>query len=127
MWVAKFGIGVAQVAGLFALDRIGGWLTTGLHLPLPGNLVGMLLLLVLLVTRVVQLEWVEATAGLFNRHLAFFFVPIAVGLLAFGDLFRESGPGILVAIIVGTAVGIAVTGGVTEWLLRIGSRSGDSR
>jgi len=93
VWAAKFGLGVAQVAGLFALDRIGRWLTT----------------------------------GLFNRHLAFFFVPIAVGLLAFGDLFRESGPGILVSIIVGTAVGIAVTGGVTEWLLRIGSRSGDSR
>jgi len=70
---------------------------------------------------------VWATAGIFNRHLAFFFVPIAVGLLAFGDLFRESGPGILVAIIVGTAVGIAVTGGVAEWLLRIGSRSGDTR
>ena len=115
------------MAGLFALDRIGRWLATGLHLPLPGNLVGMLLLLVLLVTRVVRLEWTEATAGIFNRHLAFFFVPIAVGLLAFGDLFRESGPGILVAIIVGTAVGIAVTGGVAEWLLRIGSRSGDTR
>lgn len=69
--------------------------------------------------------WVAA--GIFNRHLAFFFVPIAVGLLAFGDLFRESGPGIVVAIIVGTAVGIAVTGGVAEWLLRIGSRSGDTR
>lgn len=101
-----------------ALNWCGQRLSAGLHLPLPGNLVGMLLLLALLVTRVVRLEWVATTAGIFNRHLAFFFVPIAVGLMAFGPLFLRHRPAILVAIVVSTAVGIVVTGAVVSGLLR---------
>lgn len=43
--------------GLFiACDRLVSWL----HLPLPANIVGMLLLLALIVTRIVPLNWAKA-------------------------------------------------------------------
>ncbi|MDI6936800.1 CidA/LrgA family protein, partial [Serratia sp. Se-PFBMAAmG] len=46
--------------GLFmASDKLVSWL----HLPLPANVVGMVLLLLLIMTRVVPLRWVKAGAN----------------------------------------------------------------
>ena len=78
----------------------------------------MLLLFCLLMTRVIRLEWVEPTAALFNRHLAFFFVPIAVGLLAYGSVIRSDGALMLLAGVLSVTAGIAVTGAVVTWLQR---------
>jgi holin-like protein len=41
----------------------------------------MLLLLGLLMSGIVKLEWFESVASLLLTHLAFFFIPIAVGLM----------------------------------------------
>jgi holin-like protein len=62
-----------------------------LQLPIPGNLLGMLLLVALLTSGVVRLAWVEAGVSLLVRHLAFLFIPIAVGLMTFQDLFVRNG------------------------------------
>ena len=101
---------VAQVAGLLAINKIGYLVADALDLPLPGNLVGMLLLLALLGTGLVPLRWVEATASLLLRHLAFFFIPITVGLMGFWDLFRDNGAAILLTLVVSAAAGIFVAG-----------------
>jgi holin-like protein len=76
-----------------------------LQLPLPDNLVGMLLLFVSLTSGVIRLEWIEAGVSLLGRHLAFFFIPIAVGLMAFGNLFVGHGVAIAVALIVSALSG----------------------
>ncbi len=107
-----------QLAGLLGLNLLGRWIAQSLHLPLPGSVIGMLLLFCLLMTRVIRLEWVEPTAALFNRHLAFFFVPIAVGLLAYGSVIRSDGALMLLAGVLSVTAGIAVTGAVVTWLQR---------
>jgi holin-like protein len=99
-----------QVAGLIAIDRVATVLTPHLPLPLPSNLVGMLLLAVLLLTGLVRESWLGQAAVLFQRHLAFFFVPIAVGLMAYGSLLRQHGLLLLLVILVSTAAGIAAAG-----------------
>ena len=50
---------VTQIIGLAIIAGIGNMITEVLHLPLPGTLVGMILLFVLLLTGVVKLEWFE--------------------------------------------------------------------
>jgi holin-like protein len=85
-------------------------MATTLHLPLPGNLVGMLLLLALLATGALPLRWIEGSATLLTRHLAFFFIPITVGLIGFADLFLDKGPAILVTLVLSAAAGICVVG-----------------
>ena len=47
----------------------------------PGNIIGMLILLVLLCTKVVKVEAIDCVAQFFLDHLAFFFVPAGVGLM----------------------------------------------
>jgi len=107
-----------QLAGLLALNLLGRWIAQTLHLPIPGNVIGMVILFVLLLTRLVRLEWIDTTATLFNRHLAFFFIPIAVGLLSYGSVIRTDGAVMLVIAIISVASGIAVTGAVVTWCQR---------
>jgi holin-like protein len=104
------GVIAVQIIGLLALSRAGYSVATALQLPLPGNLVGMLFLLGLLATGLVRLKWIEASALLLTRHLAFFFIPLTVGLLGFGELFLANGPAILVILIVSAGIGIGVAG-----------------
>lgn len=106
---------VLQIAALVGLDQLARALAPHLPLPLPANLVGMLLLSLLLSTGLVRETWIRTGATPFNRHLAFFFVPIAVGLLAYGELLRQHGLALLLVIGISTAAGIAAAGWIGAW------------
>jgi holin-like protein len=108
-----------QVAALLVINKLGYLLGDALRLPLPGNLLGMLLLLLLLTTGVVRLAWIEASASLLIRHLAFFFVPITVGLMGFAEVFVDNGAAILITLIASAAMGIFVAGLSSQ---RLGAR-----
>jgi len=109
---------VAQGSGLWLLNELGFALTARLGLALPGNLLGMMLLFVLLVSGIVRLEWVNDAATFLLRHLAFFFIPIAVGLMTMGELMRSHGVPILAALLASAAAGIVVSGWVVQGLSR---------
>ena len=112
-------VALVQLAALVALNLLGRWISTDLHVPLPGNVLGMLILFALLALRIVRLEWLEPTAGLFNRHLAFFFIPLVIGLLALpASLVQEHGIALLAILIVTAAAGVVATGGLATWLDR---------
>lgn len=107
---------VYQLLILTGLSQFGYWLTGWLALPLPGNVLGMLLLFALLWSGAIPLRLVEDTALLLLRHLAFFFVPIAVGLMNYGGLLRDQGVALLLILIGSAACGIVATGFVSGLL-----------
>ena len=111
-----------QLAALAALNWVGNAITHALGISFPGNLLGMLILLLLLVTGVVKLRWIDRCCDILTHHLAFFFIPIAVGLLAYGELARSEGPAILAVLILSAAIGILLAGGAVAGLLRSGAR-----
>ena len=76
------------------------------------------MLLVLLAGGVVKLEWIEAGATLLLTHLAFFFVPIAVGLMNFGELLERHGIALLATLVAAAAAGIVLAGFVTQTLAK---------
>jgi holin-like protein len=99
-----------QVAALVVINRVGYSIAEALQLPLPGNLLGMLVLLSLLATGLVPLRWVESSASVLIRHLGFFFVPITVGLMGLGEFFLDNGVAILITLVVSAVIGISVAG-----------------
>jgi holin-like protein len=116
--IKKLALITIQIAALLLLSEAGSAFVGTLQLPVPGNLVGMLLLCALLTARVLRLEWVEAGASLLVRHLAFFFIPLAVGLMTFGHLFVRHGVAIVVTLSVSAALGICVAGWTSQGLSR---------
>ena len=110
----KLVIVISQLAFLALLNRAGYMLAHMLSLRLPGNLVGMLILLALLSGRLIRLEWIQEGASILTRHLAFFFIPIAVGLIAFKEVFLQNGLAILGTLIVSATAGILLCGFIAQ-------------
>ena len=104
---------VLLYAGLFVFaEYLVGWL----HLPLPANIVGMLLLLALIVTRVVPLNWVKAGSRWLLAEMLLFFIPAVVAVVNYGDLLRVDGWRICVVIGVSTLLVLASTAWVVDRL-----------
>lgn len=58
-------------------------LRTVLGIPLPANVIGLLLLTLGLFTKTFKLEWVEDAAQFLLKHLMLFFAPFIVGTIVF--------------------------------------------
>ena len=127
--VADFALQLAfaalQISALWALNFAGVWLEKRMVLPIPGNLVGMITLYALLALGIVKLAWFETAGSFLIRHLAFFFVPITVGLMNAGYLLAARGLAILLILAASAAVGILLAGWVSQVLLRKSPRMGD--
>lgn len=109
---------ILQILFLFICNEIGYFIVDTFHLPIPGNVVGMILLFVLLVTGILKLEWVEGAGGFLTKHLAFFFIPIAVGIMAYKDILLSQGAVFALGLLGSLAVGILVTGHVTQYFTK---------
>jgi holin-like protein len=87
-------------------------------LPMPGPVIGLVLLLGLLAWRGGPSESLAATAQGILKYLGLLFVPAGVGFVTELPELRANALAIAVAIAVSTAVGMAVTGLLMQWLLR---------
>jgi len=108
-----------QFVLLVALSQLADLAVTAMHLPVPSNAVGMLVLFLLLHYGVLHLDQVDAGAALLVRHLAFFFIPIAVGLMAYRELLATTGVALLFVIAASALVGMLVAGLVAQLLKRL--------
>lgn len=101
---------IAQLIGLWLLNQMGYWIVTQLQVPVPGNVMGMLILFTLLATKIIRVEWVLEASTFLVKHLAFFFIPIAVGLIDYGGLFIQHGVPLLLSLVGSALVGFWTTG-----------------
>ena len=107
----------AQLLGLWSLNAAGVWAVAAAGLPVPGNLIGMLVLFALFASGTVKLSWFETSGAFLIKHLAFFFVPITVGLMDMGPLLAASGVGIIVTLALSAALGLSLAGWISQLLL----------
>jgi holin-like protein len=91
-------------------------LVTGL--PVPGPVVGMLLLFVTLAARGGGPQWLRDTCQGLLSHLSLLFVPAGVGVLLHFDRLGAEWLPIVVALVASTVVTIAVTALVMRALQR---------
>lgn len=72
---------IRQLGVLIACCVTGDALSILLHGALPGNVLGLTLLLLLLVFGPVRLHHIERTADFLLQNMAFFFLPACLGVL----------------------------------------------
>lgn len=104
-------------AWLLVLQSAGELLARALHLPFPGPVVGLVLLLGALNVEAVRAP-VAACADFLLSHLSLLFVPVGVGVMTHLDLIGEYGLRMLLVIVLSTWIGLAVTALVLRALLR---------
>ncbi len=86
------------------------------HIPLPGSVLGMIILFTLLSTGIIKEQWLTAAVNPLLKHLSFFFIPIAVELMNWGDLFVKKGVLLFLPLVISTLVALLVTGGIVQFL-----------
>ncbi len=107
-----------QLVLYIALFVASGQLVSWLPLPLPANVVGMVLLLLLIVSGIVPLRWVKAGANWLLAEMLLFFIPAVVAVVNYSDLLRSEGWRICVVIAVSTLMVLAATSLVVDRLYR---------
>ncbi|MBN2626517.1 MAG: CidA/LrgA family protein [Spirochaetales bacterium] len=88
---------------------LGMLLEYTLKLPIPGVVLGLVLLFLALQTGLIKEEWVEGTADFLLTHMAFLFLPAGVGLMTSAGVLKGNVLPFTVIIILTTAVVWTVT------------------
>ncbi len=91
-----------------------------LGVPLPGSVVGMLLLTAGLASGIIRRKWIASTADFLLRNLSFFFVPAGVGIMAHTELFKAYWFEILFAVIFSFVLVLVAVGMLQRLLTRKG-------
>lgn len=103
---------------LFLMQLLGEGLVFWLGLPMPGPLLGMLLLALWLVWRGAVPEGLRQASGGLLQHLMLLFIPAVTGVMMhFGRVAHEWLP-FLAACLGGAAVTLLVTAYTFRWMLR---------
>ncbi|MEW8955447.1 CidA/LrgA family protein [Clostridium sp.] len=95
---------------ILAIFFLGEVISKGLKLPVPGNIVGMVILLLFLCFQVIKLHHIENISNFLLDHLAFFFVPAGVGLITSLDILKGNWYKILLVCFLTTIIIMVVTG-----------------
>jgi holin-like protein len=114
-------IALRGLALLLLFQAVGEGLVLALKLPFPGPVVGLLLLLFALRWPAVR-EPAQAAAELLLAHLSLLFVPVGVGIVTHLDLVARHGIQLVVAVVVSTWIGMAVTALLLRALLKRDAR-----
>lgn len=103
---------------VFGIYLVGELISGFFNLPIPGNILGMLILLILLLTKVIKLDQIETLANFFLDHLAFFFIPAGVALMNSVGIIKDTWFKLILVCIVTTVVIIVCTGVIVQFVSR---------
>jgi len=107
------------LAILLVFQLLGELIVASLALPIPGPVVGMMLLFVALLVRGgPPASLTNAAKGLLN-HLSLFFVPAGVGVVTYLTLIRKEWLPITVALVGSTLITLTVTALGMQALARV--------
>lgn len=114
------------ITWLLVMQLVGEVLVRAAGLPVPGAVVGMLLLLLALVVRRPRADaGVLRVADGMLKHLQLFFIPAGVGVVVYLSVLREDALPIGVAMLGSWAVALLVVGWLVQfWVTRAARRVG---
>ena len=110
---------IGALTTLLLCQLVGEVLVRALHLPVPGPVLGMVLLFAALLLRGREVPpALGATADALLGNLGLLFVPAGVGVVLYLPLLARDWAPISLAVVAGTLIAIAATGRLAQALLR---------
>jgi len=122
-WGAHVPAALAALGVLLLLQLLGTLVVAVLHLPVPGAVVGLVLLVVVGARWRGLLRRVEPAGEELLRHLQLLFVPPGVGVVTEASRLAAAAGPLALAVGGSFAVGLVVAGLLLQALLRRGARA----
>lgn len=118
-----------MIKGLFYILLfyfLGQLLSLLIHGFIPGSVIGMILLFLSLFFKVLHPDKVRGTATVITKNMAVFFVPAAVGVMAYVDLVSSNFLAIIFGISISTALTIIAVAMVQERMEKRATKGGNN-
>ena len=116
-----------QFLVIMAVSFIGEILHAVLPLPIPASIYGLVLMFLCLMLGVIKLSDVHDTACFLIEIMPIMFIPPAVGLMASWDVIQANLVAYLIIAAVTTIVVMAVSGLVTQEVLKKGKKGAEKK
>ena len=98
---------------IFGFSLIGEWLAHAIPFPIPGSILGMILLFAALNLKIIDLKTIKQGGTVLTQYLSFFFIPLTVGVLEYLNILSGSALELLTIIF----VTLIITYGVSAKLI----------
>ena len=106
---------LACIAVFLLLQIIGESISLLLNLPIPGPVLGMVMMLICLILKYGLIEEVRPTANILLAHLALLFVPAGIGVIRQTERITSEWLAITLVNVLGTAITMLVTAFTIQW------------
>ena len=116
---------IKQICLILLFSFLGELCRYLIPITIPASIYGMMLLFGALALKIIRIEDVRETGMLLTSILSMLFVVPMVQLMDFWPVMRPVLIPVLVICIVGTVLVFAVSGIVTQWLIRKGEKRND--
>lgn len=117
---------VKELTLIMGITAIGEFCNQVLPFPVPAGVYGLFLLLSLLGCGALHLDDVEETGNFLLDHMTVMFIPAGVGIIQYTEQLKNAGMIYLFIIIISTLVVFAVTGKITQMVIKKEKKYQDS-
>ena len=100
---------LSAISLILAFQVIGELISRFTGIPVPGPVIGMMLMLFAFFLKDDLIDRIRPTAGGLLSNLSLLFVPAGVGIIHYGDLYIEEGLGIAAVLVFSTLIAMLVT------------------
>ena len=107
---------VTALSLLFACQLIGDLIARTLSLPIPGPVIGMVLLFMTLTVNKRTPPGLDRVTAPLLKHMSLLFIPAGAGVMLYVDLITAEWPAIIGAIVTSTLVALLTTAAVFRLL-----------
>ncbi|PFA66729.1 hypothetical protein CN378_13475 [Bacillus sp. AFS015802] len=107
---------ILQIGILYVFSFIGSVIEQLLHIPIPGSIIGLILLLTCLSLKVVPVIIVEDGASFLLAILPLLFIPAMTGVMNYPSLLSGKGATLFLIVVISTVVTMAVSGFASQHL-----------
>lgn len=94
---------------------------------LPANVLGMILLLVLLASRLIKAHQVEHAADFFLKNMAIFFLPVSLGILEIYNQLKSQLVAIIAVCFITTFLTALATAATVHFILVFQNKKGENK
>lgn len=107
-----------QFAIILIINFVGVLIQRTFNLPLPGTIIGMILLFLMLWSKILKIEQVEKVCDFLVLNMIVFFLAPAVELLEHINLLKDGFFRIILLLIITTVITMAVTGRTVQYFIK---------
>lgn len=109
---------IIQVGILYAISIVGTFISNRLNLPIPGSIIGFLLLFFGLLFNLFPEKWIDRGAIFMLAFLPLFFIPSTVGVIEHPQLLTVHGGMLVLIVMLSTFLTMYIVGVVSEKMLK---------